>query len=221
MEVGLLIRVREIGEDFCMEREFELAYWGSVLTGAVRRKVSIEPYIPERRQPPARSLEALSAWQGIENILSDLLDRFRIPLDRCLEFGVEHGFSTVALSSYFGSVVGVDTFLGDIHTVSKENIYEETSTRLAPYNNIKLVRSDYRDFIRTNTGSYDLIHVDIVHTFADTFRCGLWSARHSRCTIFHDTESFPAVKQAITDISRRTGKRFYNFEESNGLGILV
>ncbi len=204
-----------------MQRPFEYDYWRSILSGIARPRVSIQTYIPGRRQPPTRCLNTSSAWEGIENILAELLERFQIAPDRCLEFGVEHGFSAVALSSFFASVVGVDTFVGDIHTVSKRNIYEETLARLAPYPNIRLVRSDYRDFIRSDRNFYDLIHVDIVHTFADTFACGLWSANHSNCTIFHDTESFPTVKQAILDIARRTGKRFYNFEESNGLGILV
>jgi hypothetical protein len=83
------------------------------------------------------------------------------------------------------------------------------------------VRSDYRDWILNDVGRYDLIHVDIVHTFADTFACGLWSAQHASCVIFHDTESFSAVRRAVIEIARHTGRRFYNFKESNGLGILV
>lgn len=149
------------------------------------------------------------------------MGRFHLGTERCLEFGVEHGYSTVALSSIFDSVVGVDTFAGDKHTISKDDIYADTVNRLSSYENIKLVRSDYRDWIRKDEGSYNLIHVDIVHTYADTFDCGLWSANHSQCVIFHDTKSFAAVRQAIVDICRCTGKRFYNFRESNGLGILV
>ena len=125
------------------------------------------------------------------------------------------------MSSYFESVIGVDTFHGDRHTNNKDDIYDETSRRLSPYPNIKLIRSDYRDFIKQDYGTFGLIHVDIVHTFADTFACGLWSANHSHCTIFHDTLSFPPVKQAVVEIARATGKKFYNFEESFGLGILV
>ena len=134
---------------------------------------------------------------------------------------MEYGFSTVALSGYFRSVTGVDTFQGDRHTNNIQDIYAETVERLVPFENIRLVRSDYRDFIKEDQGAYDLIHVDIIHTYADTYRCGLWSAKRSQCTIFHDTESFPAVKLAVTDIARATGKRFYNYTESYGLGILV
>jgi len=199
----------------------EFAYWQSVAVGLAKPKVPVTTYVPHRRVTPTRNLPVISAWEGIQNILSDLIERFDIKTDRCLEFGVEFGFSTVALSSYFKSVVGVDTFGGDMHTANKQNIYEETVSRLSPYENIKLVRSDYRNFIEAEHGSFDLIHVDIVHTFADTFACGLWSAKHSSCTLFHDTESFPQVKQAVVEIARATGKTFYNYQESFGLGILV
>jgi hypothetical protein len=199
----------------------ELAYWQSVFEGLAKPKIPITQYVPLRRETPSRRLEVPSAWEGIQNILGDIIERFHLRKDACLEFGVEFGFSTVALSSYFDSVVGVDIFCGDIHTVNKQNIYEETVDRLSPYPNIELVRSDYRDFIQNEQRSFSLIHVDIVHTFADTFSCGLWSAQHSQCTIFHDTQSFPQVKQAVVEVARVTGKKFLNFKESYGLGILI
>jgi hypothetical protein len=201
--------------------EFELPYWQSVIAGWAKPNIPILPYVPTRRQPPLRSLEVVSAWDGIQDILADMIERFDIDITRCLEFGVEYGFSTVALSSYFESVTGVDTFQGDRHTKNKDFIFEETKRRLSPYNNIHLIRSDYRDFIKQNEDHFGLIHVDIIHTFSDTFSCGLWSARHSQCTIFHDTESFPQVKQAVIEVARATGKKFYNFPESFGLGIIV
>ena len=204
-----------------MKLEFEPAYWQSVLKGLTKPKVAVVPYVPAYRQPPSRAIEVVSAWEGIQNILADLIQRFNIDTSRCLEFGVEYGFSTVALSSFFDSVTGVDTFQGDRHTSNQDDIYSVTSTRLASFSNIHLVRSDYREFIQNHTGPYGLIHVDIIHTFADTFACGLWSAQNSHCTIFHDTESFPQVKQAVMEIARATGKTFHNFQESFGLGILV
>jgi hypothetical protein len=199
----------------------ESAYWKSVVKGIGKEKIPILPYVPGRRETPSRELKVNSAWNGIQNILADMIERFHLKTDRCLEFGVEFGFSTVALSSYFDSVVGVDIFLGDKHTVNREDIYEQTVNRLRPYTNISLVRSDYREFISGRSEFYDLIHVDIVHTFADTFACGLWSVQHSQCTIFHDTRSFPQVKQAVVELARVTGKQFYNFRGSYGLGILV
>jgi hypothetical protein len=178
-----------------MNLSFEPAYWESIISGLVKPKIDVIPYIPKHRVPPARRLEVISAWEGIQNILSDLIDRFRTDTGRSLEFGVEFGFSTVALSSYFDSVVGVDIFCGDKHTTNKQDIYNETLDRMSPYPNIELIRCDYRDFIQVDHGSFGLIHVDNVHTFADTFACGLWGAKHSRCAIFHDTESFPQVRR--------------------------
>jgi hypothetical protein len=199
----------------------EYAYWESVIAGLAKPKVSIIPYVPARRREPARILAVESAWQGIESILPDIIERFQIKTGRCLEFGVEHGYSTAALSSYFDSVVGVDTFLGDKHTRLNDDLYEETSRNLSGFDNIRLVRSDYRNWIKEDKNYYDLIHVDIVHTYADTFACGVWSAEHAKCVIFHDTESFPEVKRAVAEICRKTGKTFYNFPECFGLGIIV
>lgn len=204
-----------------MKLTVEQAYWQSVFEGLRKPRIPILPYRPRRRETPSRSLQTVSAWRGIEEILADMIERFELGTDRCLEFGVEHGFSTVALSSYFASVTGVDTFTGDIHTRSTKDIFAETKARLAPYDNIQLVKSDYRDFIQADHGMYDLIHVDIVHTYADTLRCGLWAAQHSKCTLFHDTQYFVAVRQAVREIARQTGKTFYNYKASYGLGILV
>jgi hypothetical protein len=199
----------------------EIQYWKSVVAGMVTPKVPILPYVPRQRQLPARVLSPPTAWQGIESILGDLIERFHLGTESCLEFGVEYGYSTVALSSFFANVIGVDTFHGDQHTENKSDIYALTRQRLSVYENIHLVRSDYRDWIARDGRTYDLIHVDIVHTYIDTYKCGLWSAQHSPCVLFHDTLSFPAVKRAVSDIAREVGKQFHNFEESYGLGIVV
>jgi hypothetical protein len=199
----------------------EFAYWKSVVVGQAKPKVPIVSYVPASLQIPDRFLPVNSSWHGIESILADIIGRFGVKNESCLEFGVEHGYSTVALSNFFKSVVGVDTFCGDQHTGLLEDIYEATSRRLAPFNNIKLVKSDYKDWIRKDENFYDLIHVDIIHTYVDTFACGLWSVNHSGCTLFHDTHSFPEVMRAVIDICRETGKTFYNFQGSYGLGIVL
>ncbi len=200
---------------------FEPAFLKSVVTSTTKKSVAVVPFIPERREPPSRSIPVDSAWKGIESIIGPLLRQFNVGRKKCLEFGVEYGYSTVALSSFFDSVIGVDTFLGDQHTDNKGDIFSETKEQLSGYRNITLVRSDFRSWIEQDNNHYDLIHVDIVHKYKDTFECGLWSALHSTCTIFHDTESFIAVKRAVRDIARETNKLVYNFPESNGLGIVV
>jgi hypothetical protein len=199
----------------------EMEYWKTVFVGLAKPRVKVVPYLPRYRKTPGRMLQVQSAWKGIESILADLIERFEIQPRRCLEFGVEFGYSTVALSSYFDSVTGVDLFIGDKHTVNRSDLHGETVRRLASFENVRLIRSDYRAWIRQDDTFYDFIHVDIVHTFADTFACGLWSVNHAKCVIFHDTESFPAVKKAVAEIARRTGRTFYNFAESHGLGILI
>lgn len=202
-------------------RDFELAYQLSLLKSNFQPSIEIDTYIPSRFEEPARCLNCVSAWKGLDSILASLIERFDLGTDRCLEFGVEFGYSTVALSSFFKSVTGVDTFRGDRHTNILRDTYAEALANVSPYSNINLLRSDYQSHVKQDSSQYDLIHVDIIHTFADTFACGLWSARHSKCTLFHDTESFPQVKQAVTQIARATGKKFYNYEASYGLGILV
>jgi hypothetical protein len=161
-----------------------------------------------------------SAWQGLELIVADVIRRSGIELNSCLEFGVEYGYSTAVFANYFNEVTGVDLFTGDIHSGYKENIFERASENLKEFKNIRLIKSDYKDFITGHNRKYDLIHVDIVHTYEDTYACGLWSALHSSCTLFHDTESFFSVKKAVSDIAKETNKRFYNYPYFNGLGIL-
>ncbi|QQR96710.1 MAG: class I SAM-dependent methyltransferase [Sphingobacteriales bacterium] len=186
------------------------------------RNRTIIDYVPEIiEEPEFKLLEISSAWKGHDLIIRDLITRFNLKTENCLEFGVEFGFSTVALSSYFDKVIGVDLFTGDIHTSNKKYHYEDTVNRLAPFKNINLIRADYKEYIKNDTQHYNLIHVDIVHTYKDTYDCGLWSAEHSDCTIFHDTESFSDVRDAVYDIAKKTGKKFYNYKKHYGLGIIV
>lgn len=184
--------------------------------------LEIKKYIPiEREWPPLAEQPHPSAWQNIPTILKDVVKRFNVPTSRCLEFGVEYGYSTSALSHYFDEVIGVDTFLGDSHSGHKNNHLEETSKYLEPYKNIKLVKASYQDFIKDNDDIYGLIHVDIIHDFLHTFECGEWSVQHAKVTVFHDTLSFPEVMRACKELAKKYNLEFHNYEESHGLGILV
>ena len=71
------------------------------------------PYEPKRYYCPVRLIDVPSAWQGCAIILQDILERFRVNRGCCLEFGVEHGYSTAALSNFFDRVIAVDWFGGD------------------------------------------------------------------------------------------------------------
>ena len=187
----------------------------------LHRRLPMETYIPISKQKPKDMLEVVTAWEGLELIIEDILNRFNIGRDSCIEFGVEFGYSSVVFSNYFKEVKGVDIFIGDEHTDFKGDHFEQTKSSLAKYNNIKLFKYDSRDWIKTDKERYDFSHVDIVHNYKETFECGLWAAKHSDCTIFHDTESFPEVRRAVIDIAKAAGKRVYNYPYHNGLGIIV
>jgi len=179
----------------------------------------MQVYSPSKFENPKNLIDVPSAWVGLETILSDIMDRFSVRHKTALEFGVEYGYSTVALSNYFEQVVGVDTFKGDEHTQNGEIDFDKVAKDLSPYT-IQLLKMDYREFIKLTDRQFDLIHVDIVHTYEDTYDCGEWSVYHAPIVLFHDTESYPQVKKAVSDLARRHGLNFYNYPECNGLGIL-
>ena len=165
-----------------------------------------------------------SAWEGIPNILKDIITRFNLNTDSALEFGCDKGYSASALSKYFKKVRTVDTFRGDLNTLTVEQSIElckEVAESLVPFG-VEVVRSSYQDYTKRHYGSlYDLIHIDIIHTFEDTVDCGNWAVQHSNCVIFHDTISYPEVMKAVNILADVYNLDFYNYKESNGLGILI
>lgn len=179
------------------------------------------PYIPKKRETPKTITFKESAWGDIPTILKDIINTFGVETKTAVEFGVEYGYSTSALANYFDSVIGVDTFTGDIHAGFKGDIFEQTKKYLEGYDNIKLVKSSYQDFIKNNNTKYNFAHVDIVHTYEDTYRCGEWCVNNADVTIFHDTISFPEIFQSCIDLSQKYNLSFYNYQYSYGLGILV
>ena len=137
-------------------------------------------YSPLKIDRPKRLAQSQSqAWVGLESILLDIIEFSKIERNGALEFGVEFGYSTSALANYFKTVTGVDIFTGDPHAGHHGDIYELTKNNLREFQNIELIQSDYKDFIKSTESIFDLIHVDIIHTYEDTYNCGLWSANHS------------------------------------------
>lgn len=178
----------------------------------------MKEYKPKKRVRPKHILRRQSAWKGIEEILEDLLDTYNVKRNSAIEFGVEYGFSTVAISNYFNKVVGVDTFEGDIHSGTRTNHYKETSERLAPYKNIELTQSRYQEY--EDPSQYDFAHVDIIHTYKDTYACGQLALSLAPVVIFHDTDSFKEVRQAVTDLAVDLDKDLHFLRGFNGLGII-
>lgn len=180
-------------------------------------------YKPSFHRSLPRPVDVPTAWKGLEQIIPAIITDFDLNPYHALEFGVDYGFSTVALANYFEKVDGVDTFRGDPHAGDRgENgIFEQVRNTLRDFPNIVLHPIRYEDWILFDDASrYDLIHVDIVHTYEDTFNCGKWALNHSPCVIFHDYYSFPDVGRACEDLAQESGRTCFVYPKCHGLAIL-
>ncbi len=92
----------------------------------------METYIPKKFSKPEKMIPVVTAWAGLEEIIEDILDRFDIGRDACIEFGVEFGYSSVVFSNYFKQVTGVDVFIGDEHTDFKGDHFQMDDCRMLP-----------------------------------------------------------------------------------------
>jgi predicted O-methyltransferase YrrM len=181
----------------------------------------IIPYTPRFYKVPKHLADVPSAWGPNESLLMDLIERFNVPTHTALEFGVDYGYSASALANFFEVVIGVDHFNSDSQTGYRENLYEQASNTLKDFPNIHLVCQDYQQYIADNDQNYDLIHIDIFHDYSNTCKAGRWAVNHAHIILFHDTESYPEVKRAVSTIADESDMTFYNFPVSCGLGILV
>lgn len=166
-------------------------------------------------------LDVSSAWKGLENYIPSIIENYKINTNRALEFGVDLGYSTHILSQIFNEVIGVDSFIGDNHIIHQQGdeFYEKVS-KTFENTNVKLIRKKYEEFIKDNNEKYDLIHIDIVHYYKETYECAEWSLHHSDVVILHDTQSFLDVKNVCLDLQKKYNINFHNIIEHHGLGIL-
>lgn len=203
--------------------------------------VEVIPYVPHTIIRPGRILTGsygTSAWTGLESILADLMDHFRVGRGLALEFGSEHGYSLVALSNFFERVVGVDPFGQQTATEPIEPMRDRCARNIIQFPNISLIIAPWQEYVANfnqvkekalsldlayePTFNIDLIHVDGEHGYYDTFGCGDWACAHAPVVIFHDTVSFPdTVMPACRDLAAKYDRAFYNYDQSHGLGILV
>src|SRR5271156_4754824 len=179
-------------------------------------------YIPRKLVKPTRLIDVPTAWRGNESILEDIIERFQISPKRAIEFGVQHAYSTAALANYFTHVIGVDTFAGDemAGVGDPDHTFVGTQEALKDFQNITLARTSYQDWIRKDDSLYDLCHIDVVHTYEDTYTCADWAVSHTDVTILHDTQSFPDVMYACKAIAEDWNLYLYNYPHQHGLGIL-
>jgi hypothetical protein len=87
-----------------MKMVMEYEYLKSAFANFGKPSIPIIPYSPAKLESPKNLVDIRSSWKGIESILSDIIQRFELDTKRCLEFGVEFGYSTAALSSLFDEV---------------------------------------------------------------------------------------------------------------------
>jgi hypothetical protein len=165
--------------------------------------------------------DRISAWKGLENYIIPIMNEFNIQPNSALEFGVDYGYSTKIFSKIFKKVIGVDTFLSDEHTNHEQgdNFYYEVKN-FFKNSNIDLYRMNYKSFIKNNNDFYDLIHIDIIHTYQETYECTEWAVNHSNVVILHDTVSYPAINKVCEDLRTKYNLNYYNITEHCGLGIL-
>jgi len=164
------------------------------------------------------------AWVGLECVIQPIIDYFDIDTRCAIEFGVEYGYSTSVFANYFDKVYGIDLFIGDVHAGFNNDLYRQAKENLNPFANVYLIKSSYQDYQSrpdVDFERFNLAHVDIVHTYEDTFACGFWALNHSDIVLFHDTQSFKEVKCAVRDLASKFRLKFYNYPLYNGLGILV
>lgn len=179
-------------------------------------------WIPNKIERPSKVLDVPSAWIGLESVIGDVISRLEIKNESAIEFGVECGYSIVALSNFFDHVLGIDTFEGDkdagFHK-DPDALFSQIKERLFPYSNIVIQKKNFRDFFTSSR--YDLAHIDIAHTYEDTFDCGDKILQHCDTVLFHDTVSFPDVSLAVSALASKYEMNFYNYSRNNGLGILT
>ena len=187
----------------------------------------IIPYIPEKRARPARYLEGWpTAWHPNEDILQQLLYDFNVKRGIALEFGSEHGHSAIALSNFFDKVICVDPWMQQITDQSKP-MYDVVRENVSRYPNIILVRETWQEFCKPFRNGMphwlkaDLIHIDAEHNYQECYGNGLWACENAPVVIFHDTVSFPEVSRAVSDLAEKFHRKFYEFQEGWGLGILA
>lgn len=161
------------------------------------------------------------AWEGLEYYIPSIIRNLNIQPTSFLEFGVDTGYSSWALSKLFKKGTGVDGFLGDPHIGHSqgEDFYQQVLKRFEN-TNVTIIRSLFEDYIKNDTNRYDLIHIDIVHLYEPTYKCAEWSLDHSNVVILHDTCSFPAINDVCIDLAKAKNISYYNIPEHHGLGIL-
>lgn len=166
-------------------------------------------------------LQVPSGWRGLESYLNSIISQLNIKPQLALEFGVDSGYSLKVLSQLFNKTIGVDTFMGDVHIGHNQgDTFYNNILSMFKEAPVEIIRANYKNYIKQDSKVYDLIHIDIVHHYNETFECADWSIQHSNVVLIHDTSTFPEMARVCRDISNKYKIEYFNIPEHNGLGIL-
>jgi predicted O-methyltransferase YrrM len=161
-----------------------------------------------------------SAWKGHRKFANWLVQRQQPKT--IVELGVDYGYSLFSLAEQgLGTVYGIDTFQGDIHSGHHADAWPEVHRILREnaYDNIVFLRATFDAAAEAWCLPIDILHLDGLHTYEST-RHDLETWKHwlreSGVIIMHDTESFPGVRRVFDELDWPK----CNFRSSAGLGVL-
>lgn len=161
-----------------------------------------------------------SAWKGHREFAWWLVEEVQPKVT--VELGVDYGYSLFCLADpCVGTVYGIDTFEGDIHTGKHEDaesvVYDVINKN--DYTNIKIIKDTFDSVVSTWKESIDILHIDGIHSYHDTLNnYNKWSKLLSEngVILMHDVVSFEGVK-VVYNLSKLHKTMFTH---SAGLGIL-
>ena len=161
-----------------------------------------------------------SAWKGHRVFVEWLMHRLQPRVT--VELGVDYGYSLCCMAAtQQGHVYGVDTFQGDLH--AGEHTDAETTLRRVlqtnNYSNVTIIKNTFDAVAASWAQPIDILHIDGLHTYEavrnDWERWHPYLSEHA-VVMFHDTESYPEVKQLFNEIPWPK----INFLHSAGLGVV-
>jgi hypothetical protein len=170
------------------------------------------------RDPAGSARDRFEDVMGTPSDIRDHLPRLRREArGSVLELGVRDGNSTVAL------LAGLEELGGTLWSV---DVTAECGDVFPGHPQWRFVVADSRD---TSTvlaaglpAELDVLFVDTIHTYEQVRReLDAWGdrVRLGGSILFHDTDSFPEIRRAISEWCRPRHVPFEFLRRSNGLGV--
>jgi len=164
-----------------------------------------------------------SAWKGHREF-ADWLVRRTLPT-MMVDLGVDYGYSTFCLAApNIGTVCGIDTFAGDVHTGTHDDAEFVVSNVIIDnnYDNIVIIKDTFDNaaeyWSKPAIQTIDILHIDGLHTYEDTLNnYTKWSkfTNANSVILMHDVTSFDGVRKVYDEIDMPKCM----FKHSAGLGV--